>query len=287
MGRCFFLFCLERMREVMPDRYVVAGNPVEHSRSPDIHALFAAQTRQDMQYGRLLAPVDGFEKAVRQFVAEGGKGMNVTVPFKLDAFRLATSLTPRAQAAGAVNTLTFKDGAILGDNTDGKGLMTDIMVNAGCAVAGADVLLLGAGGAARGVVLPLLEQKPARLVIANRNVAKAQELAAYFGAAGKVAAASFDALEGAFDIVINATSAGLSGAMPAVSASVFARSALALDMVYSDSLTPFLLFAQEQGARVRDGFGMLVEQAAESFFVWRGVRPDTGPVFSVLRPVLR
>lgn len=270
----------------MPDCYVVAGNPVEHSRSPDIHALFAAQTRQDMQYGRLLAPIGGFEAAVRQFVAKGGKGMNVTVPFKLDAFRLATVLTPRARAAGAVNTLMFEKGAAFGDNTDGKGLMTDIMVNAGCAIGDARVLLLGAGGAARGVVLPLLEQKPAQLVIANRNVDKARELAAYFSTAGKVVASSFDALEGAFDIVINATSAGLSGGMPAVPAGIFARYALALDMVYSDSLTPFLCFAQEHGARVRDGFGMLVEQAAESFFVWRGVRPDTGPVFSMLRPPL-
>ena len=270
----------------MSDRYVVAGNPVKHSRSPEIHALFAAQTRQDMQYGRLLAPLEGFGEAVRQFVAEGGKGMNVTVPFKLEAFRLATALTPRAQAAGAVNTLTFDKDAVLGDNTDGKGLMTDIKVNAGGAIAGARVLLLGAGGAARGVMLPLLEEKPALLVVANRSVEKAKELAAYFSRAGHVAVSSFDALKGEFDIVINATSAGLSGGMPAVPAGIFARSSLALDMVYSDSLTPFLRFAQEQGARVRDGFGMLVEQAAESFFVWRGVRPDTKPVFSVLRPLL-
>lgn len=270
----------------MSDRYVVAGNPVEHSLSPDIHALFAAQTQQDMHYGRLLAPIGGFEEAVLQFVAQGGKGMNVTVPFKLDAFRLATVLTPRAQAAGAVNTLMFEKGAVFGDNTDGAGLMTDIVVNAGCAIADARILLLGAGGAARGVILPLLSQNPAQLVVVNRNMDKARELSASFSATGKVEVSSFDALDGQFDIVINATSAGLSGSMPAVPAGIFARHSLALDMVYSTSLTPFLCFAKEQGARVRDGFGMLVEQAAESFFVWRGVRPDTGPIFSALRPPL-
>ncbi len=266
-----------------PDRYAVIGNPIAHSKSPDIHALFAGQTGQNMAYQRLLAPVDGFREAVTQFVAEGGKGLNVTVPFKLDAFELATVLTPRAQAAGAVNTLKFENGAILGDNTDGRGLMADIIQNAGCPVAGARVLLLGAGGAARGVISPLLEQKPARLVIANRSLDKARELADFFAAAGKVEVSAFSALQDEFDIIINATSAGLSDDMPPIPATVFARPALALDMVYGDRLTPFLRFAAEHGARVRDGFGMLVEQAAESFFVWRGVYPDTGPVFSALR----
>ncbi len=267
-----------------PDRYAVIGNPVAHSKSPDIHALFAMQTHQNMRYQHLLAPLDGFEATVMQFAAEGGKGLNVTVPFKLEAFKLATSLTSRAQAAGAVNTLKFEGGAILGENTDGKGLMVDIVENAGYPVAGASVLLLGAGGAARGVIQPLLAQHPARLVIANRRVDSARELADFFSSAGKVDVSTYAALQEPFDIIINATSAGLSNEMPPVPAAVFRPSALALDMVYGDRPTPFLDFAATHGAVVRDGFGMLVEQAAESFFVWRGVRPDTAPVFSALRP---
>ncbi|MDL2284507.1 shikimate dehydrogenase [Oxalobacter sp. OttesenSCG-928-P03] len=266
------------------DRYAVIGNPIAHSKSPDIHAQFARQTRQDITYQRLLAPLDGFEAVVKQFIAEGGKGMNVTVPFKLDAFAMATALTPRARAAGAVNTLKFENGEILGDNTDGKGLMMDIIRNAGYAVAGARVLLLGAGGAARGVILPLLEERPARLVIANRSLDKARELADFFSTAGRISVSAFSELDEAFDIVINATSAGLSDDMPPIPARVFKKGGLALDMVYGNELTPFLRFAAEQGANVRDGFGMLVEQAAESFYVWRGVQPDTRPVFSVLRP---
>lgn len=269
-----------------PDYYAVIGNPVAHSKSPDIHTLFARQTHQNMQYQRLLSPLDGFEATVRQFVAEGGKGLNVTVPFKLEAFDIATSLTPRAQAAGAVNTLKFEnDGTITGDNTDGRGLMVHIIDNAGVSIAGATVLLLGAGGAARGVIQPLLEQRPARLMIANRSVGSAMELADFFSSLGKVEVAAYPALKDEFDIIINATSAGLSNEMPPVPAQVFMKSSLALDMVYGDKLTPFLDFAAEHGATVRDGFGMLVEQAAESFLVWRGVRPDTAPVFSAMRPL--
>ncbi|MCL1886410.1 MAG: shikimate dehydrogenase [Betaproteobacteria bacterium] len=267
-----------------PDRYAVIGNPIAHSKSPDIHALFAAQTKQNMQYQRLLAPLDKFESTIRQFIAEGGKGLNVTVPFKLDALALATSLTPRAQAAGAVNTLKFEKNTILGDNTDGKGLMTDIIQNTGYQITGAKVLLLGAGGAARGVIQPLLEQCPAKLVMANRSLNKAKELADFFAAAGHIEVSAFSELNEEFDIIINATSAGLSDDMPPIPSKVFRKSALALDMVYGDQLTPFLHFAAKNGACIRDGFGMLVEQAAESFFVWRGVRPDTRSVFSVLRP---
>ena len=266
------------------DRYVVIGNPIAHSKSPEIHTLFATQTKQNIEYQRLLAPLDGFKKTVEQFIAENGKGMNVTVPFKLEAFELATVLTPRAKAAGAVNTLKFENNTILGDNTDGKGLMVDIIENAKYAITGSRVLLLGAGGAARGVIQPLFEQKPARLMIANRSVERAEELALDFSAIGKIEVSSYVALRDEFDIVINATSAGLSGEMPPIPEAVFAKSALAVDMVYADKLTPFLQFAQKQGAKVRDGFGMLVEQAAESFFVWTGVYPDTAPVFHALRP---
>lgn len=274
------------MSILIPDRYVVVGNPISHSKSPEIHALFAQQAQQNMEYQRLLSPLDGFKDVVTLFVATGGKGMNVTVPFKLDAFNIATSLTARAKAAGAVNTLKFEKGTILGDNTDGKGLITDIMSNANRSIKGARVLLLGAGGAARGVILPLLEQKPERLVIANRSEDKAKELAEFFSSTGNIEVSSFSSLKEEFDIVINATSAGLSGEMPPVPETIFAKSTLAVDMVYGDQLTPFLHFALKKGAVVRDGFGMLVEQAAESFFVWRGIRPDTAPVFAALRPIV-
>lgn len=264
----------------MPDRYAVIGNPVVHSKSPEIHALFASGTGQDMEYGRLLAPLEGFDGTVRKFIEDGGKGLNVTVPFKFDAFNLATELTPRAKMAGAVNTLVFKDGIIVGDNTDGAGLVADITVNAGISLLNSRILLLGAGGAAYGVMLPLLEQKPAFIHIANRSVAKAEELAKQFSDFGNTSASAYDELKESYDIVINATSAGLSNAMPPVSKIIFADNALALDMVYADKPTAFMQFARQSGVKGRDGFGMLVEQAAESFFVWRGVKPDTKPVFS-------
>jgi len=270
-----------------PDRYAVIGNPIAHSKSPDIHARFAAQTGQHLLYERLLAPVDGFEKTVRNLIRDGGKGANVTVPFKLEAFVLANSLSPRAQAAGAVNTLSFAAGAIAGDNTDGIGLVTDIVRNAGVAIAGKRVLLLGAGGAARGVILPILEQGPAELVIANRTVAKAQELATYFAQHGPVSARAFAALQGPFDIIINATSASLADDLPPIPAAVFSAGALAYDMMYGKEPTVFMRFAAQHGASVRDGLGMLVEQAAESFHIWRGVRPDTAEVFVALRAGLQ
>jgi shikimate dehydrogenase len=265
------------------DRYAVIGNPIAHSKSPDIHARFAQQTGQAMVYERLLAPLDGFAATVHAFVREGGKGANVTVPFKLQAHVLATRLTERAQAAGAVNTLSFYGEAILGDNTDGIGLIADIVRNAGIRLPGARILLLGAGGAARGAVLPLLEAHPAKLVIANRTAAKAAELAARFAANGPVLASDLGSLREPFDLVVNATSASLSANVPPVAPVVFGQGSLAYDMMYGKDETTFMRFARQHGAAVRDGLGMLIEQAAESFFVWRGVRPDTAPIFAELR----
>ena len=269
----------------MSDRYVVIGNPIAHSKSPQIHARFAQQTGEDIHYDRLLAPVDGFDASVREFIAAGGRGANVTVPFKLDAFALADERSARANAAGAVNTLSFEGGRIIGDNTDGVGLVRDIVINAGVPVAGKRVLLLGAGGAARGVILPLLAESPAELTIANRTVAKAEELVAQF-AHTALKASRFEDLSGTFDIVINATSASLSAELPPVPASVFTSTTFAYDMMYGARPTVFMQLAATHGAAVRDGLGMLVEQAAESFFLWRGVRPDTAPVYQWLRAQL-
>lgn len=260
------------------------GNPVAHSKSPDIHAIFARQTGQNMIYERLLAPLEGFFSTISKFIAAGGKGANVTVPFKLEAYEMASDLTARAKSAGAVNTLKFEGNSILGDNTDGVGLITDIVRNAGMQIRGKRVLLLGAGGAARGVMLPLIEQNPAGMVIANRSLAKAADLAQRFSASGSVGVSAFGELKGQFDLIINATSASISDDMPPVPEIVFGAGTLALDMMYGSQPTRFLRFAAEHGASVRDGFGMLVEQAAESFFVWRGIRPDTKPVFLALRP---
>jgi shikimate dehydrogenase len=269
----------------MTDRYVVIGNPIAHSKSPQIHARFAQQAGEDIAYDHLLAPLDGFDAAVREFIAIGGRGANVTVPFKLEAFALADELSARAQAAGAVNTLTFKEGRIMGDNTDGVGLVRDIVISAGVPVTGKRLLLLGAGGAARGVILPLLSESPAELIIANRTVARAEELTAQFSHPA-LKASRFEDLSGAFDVVINATSASLSAELPPVPASVFSPQTFAYDMMYGAQPTVFMQMAVSHGAVVRDGLGMLVEQAAESFFVWRGVRPDTSPVYQWLRAQL-
>ena len=272
----------------MTDRYAVVGNPVAHSKSPQIHAAFARATGQDMSYEALLAPLDGFAAVVDGFVAGGGRGMNVTVPFKLEACRLATSLSPRAQAAGAANTLVFSAAGTYGDNTDGIGLVADLQRNLGLVLAGRRILLLGAGGAARGVLLPLLQQQPASLTLANRTAAKAHALAAHFAAAAAGAAldaGGFADLAGRhFDLVINATAASLVDAVPLLPDGVYAPASLAYDMVYGKGLTPFLRAAQAQGAaRLGDGLGMLVEQAAEAFCLWRGVRPQTAPVLAALR----
>jgi len=267
----------------MPDQYAVIGNPVAHSKSPVIHAEFARQTGQDLSYERLLAPIHGFMAAVEAFHACGGRGVNVTLPFKAEAFGYATRLSERARAAQAVNTLKFEGKSIFGDNTDGAGLVNDVERNLGYSVAGRRVLLLGAGGAARGVIEPLLARQPMRLVLANRTPGKAQGLAQNFG--GSLETATYAALAGMqFDLVINATSASLAGTLPPLPHGVFAQGALAYDMMYGKGETPFLGFARAEGAAtLADGLGMLVEQAAESFFIWRGVRPDTTPVLTLLR----
>ncbi|MDE2598622.1 MAG: shikimate dehydrogenase [Rhodocyclaceae bacterium] len=271
------------------DRYVVIGNPVAHSKSPRIHALFAAQTAEDIDYGTLLAPLDGFAGSVRAFMAAGGRGANVTVPFKEEAFRLATQLSARAAAAGAVNTLRFDtNGAIFGDNTDGAGLVRDITANLCRSLHDKRILLLGAGGAARGVILPLLLEGPARLYVANRTAAKAIALVDEFTALpdvlpGRLDGGGFESLAGQqFDVVVNATSAGLSDTPLDLPAGIFAEHALGYDMVYGRE-TPFMRQACAAGAQIADGLGMLVEQAAESFCIWRGVRPETLPVMQALR----
>jgi len=268
------------------DRYAVFGNPIAHSKSPFIHARFAEATRQALRYDALLAPLDGFAQAVADFRAAGGRGANVTVPFKLDAFALADTRSARAEAAGAANTLVFTDQGVHADNTDGIGLVRDLAW-LGAAIEGRRVLLLGAGGAARGVILPLLEAGPRELVIANRTQAKADELAARFADAGPIHASGFDSLQGSFDLVINATSSSLSDAAPELPVGVYAAGALAYDMMYGKTKTRFLVAARALGAsRFADGLGMLVEQAAESFALWRGVRPDTTPVRTALRDML-
>jgi shikimate dehydrogenase len=262
----------------MSDRYAVIGNPVAHSKSPWIHAEFARATGQDIDYGRIEAPLDGFVETVERWRAEGGKGLNVTLPFKHEAFRFCERVSERARLAQAVNTIVLVKG--FGDNTDGVGLVRDLSGNLNLPLKGKNVLLLGAGGAAQGVVGALLEAGVARLVIANRTVSKGKVLAERFAGAF---ACGYDALGGeSFDVVINATSAGLTDEAPPLPDHVFTKSSLAYDMVYGRE-TPFLAAARRAGARACDGLGMLVEQAAESFFIWRGVRPQTRPVLAKLR----
>jgi shikimate dehydrogenase len=272
----------------MTDKYAVIGNPVDHSLSPAIHAEFARATGHDIAYERVLAPLDGFRAAVLKFRDEGGSGLNVTLPFKHEAWRLSNTRSGFALAAGAVNTLAFKGGEIVGHNTDGIGLVRDLTRNLRVPVRGKRVLLMGAGGASYGVMEPMLREQPQSLVVANRTLEKAIALVGHFEklqqyALEGIAARPYDALAGTqFDIVINATSAGLEDAMPPVPDSVFAPGALAYDMVYVKR-TPFIRFAQEHGARASDGLGMLVEQAAESFFIWRGVYPETRAAIAMLR----
>ena len=272
----------------MTDHYAVVGNPVAHSLSPQIHAAFARQTGQDLDYVKLFAPLDAFTATVLEFRAKGGKGVNVTLPFKHEAWTLAEVRAGRAADARAVNTLAFNDGKIVGHNTDGPGLVTDLEENLKCSIREKRVLLMGAGGATYGVMQPLLETRPQEMVVANRTPDKARELVAHFHEFAHLAqrglsARSYAELAGAqFDPVINATSAGLQDEMPPLPAGIFATGGLAYDMVYGKN-TPFMQFAKKQGARTANGLGMLVEQAAESFFIWRGVRPDTQAVIAAFR----
>lgn len=270
------------------DNYAVIGNPIAHSKSPEIHAAFAYNTSQKINYDRRLAPLDSFPESVSAFIKDGLKGANVTVPFKLEAFEFATHLTERARTAGAVNTLRFDGERILGDNTDGVGLVNDIVKNYGISMFGTRILLLGAGGAARGAIYPLLGECPSFLVIANRTVSKADDLVLEFSQFSNIPirASSYADLTDEFDIIINATSTGLSDEMPPVPLGLFHEGVLALDMVYGAKPTAFMAAAAERGAAVRDGLGMLVEQAAESFFVWRGERPDTAPILADMRKQL-
>ena len=273
------------------NRYAVAGNPVAHSRSPHIHSLFAQQTGQAVDYGRLLCPLDAFAATVQAFAAEGGHGCNVTVPFKFEAFALASRRTPRAELAQAANVLRFDadaDGGWLADNTDGIGLVRDITANAGVPLAGRRVLLIGAGGASAGVMGPFIEAGCAELVVANRTVAKAQALvdrhadfARQHGV--RLSARSLQDAGEAFDVVVNGTATSLAGEGVPVGPQVLRAGGLALDMMYGPAAQGFLDWARAHGAHGRDGLGMLVEQAAESFLLWRGVRPDTAPVLAALR----
>ncbi len=271
-----------------PDRYAVIGNPIAHSKSPQIHAAFSEQTGELLVYTAELVEPGGVENFVKHFATNNGKGLNVTVPFKQDAFEIATELSPRAQRAGAVNTLKLQDDVISGDTTDGVGLLNDLTKNHQLELKNKRILIVGAGGAVRGVLEPLLLSQPQQLVIANRTFSKAQQLAQDFASFGTISASSFEALAGQqFDLVINGTSASLAGELPPLPERLFATQACAYDMMYGAEPTAFLKWAQQQGAEdCYDGLGMLVEQAAESFYIWRKKRPETRGVIEQLRSQL-
>lgn len=272
----------------MTDKYAVLGNPVAHSKSPLIHAAFARQTGEDIHYEAILAPLGGFRQTVQRLQDEGYKGANVTVPFKFEAYDACHQHTERAFAAGTVNTLTFNGGHIAGDNTDGAGLVRDITHNLRHALQGAQVLLIGAGGAAQGVLQPLVEAAPANITVVNRNVEKAHIMVQRLAIEQPICSISvleFTALSQPFDIIINATSAGLTDATLPIPDVVFGKKTLAYDMMYGRE-TPFMTQAKKAGAQVADGLGMLVEQAAEAFANWRGIRPDTQPVLQQLRQAI-
>ena len=271
------------------DLYCVMGHPVAHSRSPAIHTRFAALTGEHLTYERRLLPLDGFAQGVREFAAQGGRGCNVTVPFKAEAPGLATVCSERVQLAGAANTLSFRaDGSIYADNTDGLGLVADITRNAGVPLAGRDVLLVGAGGAAAGVLGPLLQAGVRHITVANRTLARAQALVQAHGALAKLQNSELIAidpqgLEADFDIIINATASSLAGAGVPVPAHVLRSGCLAYDMMYGPAAQGFLDWARQHGAVPRDGLGMLVEQAAEAFLLWRGVRPPSAQVLQEMQ----
>ncbi|MBI0329541.1 shikimate dehydrogenase [Burkholderia plantarii] len=272
----------------MTDRYAVIGNPIGHTKSPLIHRLFAEATAQALEYTAIegpLAPREGFADAVKAFIAAGGKGMNVTAPFKLHAFEMADERSDRAELAGAVNAMKFENGRIIAENFDGVGLVRDIEVNLHRSMAGNRVLILGAGGAVRGALLPFIAARPAQLVIANRDVAKARALVSQVESGQALSACGYRDLDamGQFDLVVNATSASLSGQLPPVPPSVFSPTGTAYELAYGKGLTPFLRLARNAGIQgVADGVGMLVEQAAEAFEWWRGVRPETHVVIDRL-----
>jgi shikimate dehydrogenase len=274
----------------MTDKYAVFGNPIAHSKSPEIHRQFAEQTGQDLSYSKQLVAEDEFEAAADVFFANGGKGLNITVPFKQDAFSYVARTTPRARRAGAVNTLCLEaEGTVLGDTTDGVGLVSDIKNNLGWEIRHKRVLILGAGGAVRGVLEPLLEEQPQHIVIANRTVDKALQLSKGFAEFGYLLGCGFDMLgDQQFDLIINGTSASLQGELPPLPDSLINAegTTACYDMLYGAEPTPFMQWAAERGAKVSDGLGMLVGQAAESFALWRGVRPETAPIIANLRAQL-
>ena len=266
------------------DKYAVLGNPIEHSMSPLLHEFFAEKTSQDLTYGRILVETGTFEKTVRDFFKSGGRGCNVTVPCKLDAYNLADSLSDYAKAAGAVNTLkVMEDGAIYGDNTDGRGLVYDLK-RLSCPLAGARILIIGAGGAAKGILLPIINEDPKEIVIANRTVAKAQSLASVYPQ--KVKGCGFDEIEGSFDLIINASSSSLSGDVPPIKDEIIAKAKAVYDLMYSKTArTPFTEKALSLNVQnVNDGFGMLIGQAILSFELWRGVKPDFDTAIKKFRP---
>lgn len=260
------------------DRYAVIGHPIAHSQSPYLHTAFAKQCHQSLVYEAKLSPLDGFDSMVVELMQAGWKGANVTVPFKEEAYRLSHQVSARAELSQSVNTLTFTEvGNIIGDNTDGVGLITDMRINACMTLRNKRILLLGAGGAARGVIAPLLREQPRVLVLANRTLSKAEALAASFETLGQIVVRDYSQLTEPFDIIINATAASLEGAALPIPPIVYKKETWAYDMLYGKDMTPFLAHAASYGARIRDGWGMLVEQAAESFWIWRGIKPDTSP----------
>lgn len=272
----------------MTDRYAIIGNPVAQAKSPALQTAFAKQFGEDMEYGAILGEPGHFAEAVREFQRNGGLGMNITMPFKLDAFALADELTPRGRAAGAINMFTLRaDGTILGDNTDGFGIIRDITHNLGRPLGSARVLLLGAGGAVRGTLLPLFDEKPSEIFIANRTTAKAVALAAEFGpqaGAIRLAGGGFADIAGRFDVIINGSASSMSDEVPPLTAGIWDHDSLAYDMAYRKEPTAFVRAARAAGVgQAADGLGMVVEQGAECFFLWRGKRPDTAPVIAALR----
>ena len=270
------------------DDYAVMGNPISHSKSPSIHTLFAEQTQQSVLYTAIHVDLGGFKQAVGNFVATGGKGLNITVPFKQEAWELVSERSERAERAGAVNTIKIENDRLFGDNTDGVGLVNDLTINHGIELKNKNILLMGAGGAARGVLVPLLKQNPSSLFIVNRTPDRAKDLALDFSDAGEVQGGGYDAIaELKFDVVINATAASLHGELPPLPDTLLNDNASCYDMMYSAKPTPFMLWATEHNAgKVLDGLGMLVEQAAESFYIWRNVKPETKNVIEKLRTEL-